>query len=79
MESFQRMPEPKVILRTLSGYSARGYFMRNRLVTTNDRAATDFRTKEVEKFIEAIDMQFKIHSRIASIEEAEWKHTRGQD
>ena len=65
--------DPIDIFKYLSAFSARCSEMRMRLHRSDERRAMAFRTKEIEPLIEEIDRQFKIHSRILSFQEMEWK------
>lgn len=65
------------VMRNLSAMSARASEMRTRLVRTDNRRAVTFRTKEIDPFLEEVDRQFKIHSRIVAIQQQEWEISRG--
>lgn len=70
--------EPSQVLLHISGVSARLMEMRAALIRCNNKAATSFRTQEVDKLIEHLDMQFKIHSRLLTSRELEFKMSGGQ-
>lgn len=65
------------IMQSLSAYSSRASWMRNRLVRSGSKYADNFRIKEVDPFLGEVDRQFKIWSRIASVVQAEWDIARG--
>ncbi len=64
---------PTEVFQTLSAISARLAEIRNRLIRVDNRRLTALRTKEVDPLIEEVDRQFKFHSRIQAVREAEMR------
>lgn len=76
MQQLGAMDPSEVMLR-LSSWSARASEIRSQLVRVDSRRTTAFRTREVDPFLEECDRQFKIHSRLQSLRELEWKMQGG--
>ncbi len=72
------MLDPVEVMQQLSSFTARASEIRATLVRVDSRRSTAFRTREVDPFIEECDRQFKIHSRLQSLRELEWKMAGGQ-
>lgn len=72
-----RDTEPDSVLIEISGISARLTEMRAVLQRQGNANANSLRTKEVDPLIEALDFQFKIHSRLLSVRQLDWEMTRG--
>lgn len=66
------------VLQQLSSWSARASEMRTQLVRVESRKSNAFRTREVDPFLDECDRQFKIHSRLQSLRELDWKMASGQ-
>lgn len=64
---------PAEVFQTLSAISARLAEIRNRLIRVENRRFTALRTKEIDPLIEEVDRQFKFHSRIQAVREAEMR------
>ena len=69
---------PSLVMQKLSSWSARASEIRSQLVRVDSRRSTAFRTREVDPFLTECDRQFKIHSRIESIRDLDWKMAGGQ-
>jgi hypothetical protein len=65
--------DPVEIFQSLSAFSARATELRVRLARVETKRATTFRTREVEPLLEEIDRQFRVHSRLLTFRELEWK------
>lgn len=72
-----RDQEPDSVLVIISGISARLTGMRADLQRQGSASANSLRTKEVDPLIDALDFQFKIHSRLLSVRQLDWEMTRG--
>lgn len=72
------MMDPAEVMMKLSSFSARASEMRAQLIRVDSRRSTAFRTREVDPFLEECDRQFKIHSRLQSFRELDWKMAGGQ-
>lgn len=70
--------DPPEVMQKLSSFSARASEMRSQLVRVDARRSNTFRTREVDPFLEECDRQFKIHSRLQSFREFDWKMSTGQ-
>jgi hypothetical protein len=68
---------PREILESLSAFTARAFQVRSEIIRLNERDWTNFRTKELDPFVEECDRQFKIWSRIISQDKLDWDMTRG--
>ena len=77
MKQFNLMDTAEV-LQQLSSWSARASEMRTQLVRVESRKSNAFRTREVDPFLDECDRQFKIHSRLQSLRELDWKMASGQ-
>lgn len=64
------------ILITLSSFSARMNFIRTQIVRSENRMMGSFRTKEIDPFIDECDRQFRIWSRMMSMQKFEYDMTR---
>lgn len=66
------------IFQNLAGFTARASFIRAKIMRMpENRALTNFRTKELDPFIDECDRQFKLWSRAFSVQSNEWEQTRG--
>lgn len=70
--------EPDEVMLACSGISARLTEIRGRLQRSGSARATQLRTKEVDPLLDEIREQFKIHSRVMSAREFDWKMAGGQ-
>lgn len=70
--------DPDQVLLQISGFHARAAEIRSYLVSNESRLAQALRTKEVEPFLDHCDFQFRIHSRLQSIREMDFKISGGQ-
>lgn len=68
-----RQKDTVEILQLLGAYSARASYMRNRVVRSGSKRAETFRVKELDPFLNEVDRQFKVWSRVASVMTAEWE------
>jgi hypothetical protein len=65
--------EPSEIFRSLAAYSARASYIRGQVMRVDNRALTNFRTKELDPFINTLDYQFKVWSRYQTTVQMEWE------
>lgn len=65
------------ILGHLSSFSARMSAIRTQIVRSESRMMNNFRTKEIDPFLEECDRQYKIWSRQLTVLQNEWEMTRG--
>lgn len=70
--------DPSEVMQKLSSFSARASEMRSQLVRVDSRRSNAFRTREVDPFLLECDRQFKVHSRLQSFREFDWKMAGGQ-
>lgn len=77
MRKFGSMDITDVLL-TLSAFSARAAEMRAQCNRVENRKAAAFRSREVDPFLEEVDRQFRIHSRLQSVRQMEWDAMKGQ-
>jgi hypothetical protein len=61
------------VLVKLGGYSARAAFMRFQIGYMDDDRLTSFRTRQLDPFIAECDRQFKVWSRIQSLDAQEYQ------
>jgi hypothetical protein len=61
------------VLQELASMSARASEIRHYLVDGETRPQAAFRTKQLDPFLEEVERQFKLYSRIQSTLEMEWK------
>lgn len=62
---------PDQIFLLISSYTARASEIRSFLVDDESRLSNAFRTKQIDPFIQECDRQFKIWSRIVSVQQTE--------
>ena len=48
-------------------------FIRTKIVRTENKRYSSFRTKEIEPFITECQFQFKVYSRMHSVTSLEWE------
>lgn len=76
MQEFSEIRDVEIILRKLSAYSSRAGYMHFATVRSPNQQVNNFRTKEVDKFLEGCEMQFRIFSRIAAVNKMEMETIR---
>lgn len=69
--------EPDQVFLKLAAWSARASEIRSALVRQENRRAQAFRTREIDPFLDELDRQFRIHSRVVTIRQQDWEMTRG--
>ena len=72
MVTWEHSDDIQTILRKISAMHARVGHMRSVLVRSTNKQVMDFRTKEVDKFLDALEFQHKNWSRIGGFAEKEW-------
>jgi hypothetical protein len=77
MGEFGNLDDPSRILKKLSGFSARATYMNNLIGSSKNRLLNDFKFEEIVPFLKETDFQFKIWSRVASINTSEWEMSKG--
>lgn len=77
MIGFPQMEADEIFMR-LSAYTARMSFIRSSIMRTDNRLLVGLRTKEIDPFISECDRQFKIWSRVFSVQTTDWNLARGQ-
>lgn len=77
MQKFEAL-DPVEVMFLISAMSARVAELRSHMVRQESRSANAFRTKELEPFLEECERQFKIHSRIQSMRDMEFRMSGGQ-
>lgn len=66
------------IFEKLAGFTARASYIRSQIMRMPEsKMMTNFRTKELDPFIDECDRQFKIWSRAFSVQSHEWEITKG--
>ena len=69
---FYQMDEVSILQR-LAAYSARMSYVRSLIMRQREvRELTNFRTRELDPFLEEVDRQFRIWSRIITIKQREY-------
>lgn len=62
----------------LAGFTARASYLRAQIMRIpENRQLTNFRTKELDPFIEECDRQFRVWSRNFTVVNKEWEMNRG--
>lgn len=69
--------EPTEVFLYLSAWAARASEVRSLLNDIDSRLCNTFRTKQIDPFLDACDMQFKLHSRIQAVRDMEFKLSGG--
>lgn len=77
IRKFQYMDITEVLL-SISAFSARAAELRSMLMRSEGRKSNAFRTREIDPFLDHCELQFRIHSRLQSIREMEFKMSGGQ-
>ena len=67
MCEFKTYEDIKKILLTLSGYSARAMYIRNAFIRSPVNEIMRFRIDELDPFLNEVDRQFKVFSRLATL------------
>ena len=75
MYDFHNQFDSRDILRQLSAFSARASWMRNLATRSSKNEIIRFRIDEIDPFLEEVERQFKIYSRLISANEFEYKLT----
>lgn len=71
-------PEDPDIFVKLAGFTARASFLRSQIMRMpENRLMTNFRTKELDPFIDECDRQFRTWSRNFAVLTQEWEMSRG--
>ena len=69
--------EPAEIFLYIAAWSARASEIRSKIVRVESRRAQAFRTRELDPFLDELDRQFRIHSRVVTIRQHEWDMQKG--
>lgn len=69
--------EPDTIFQELAAMTSRFSHIRSKIVRVESKVWQNFRTKEIDPFIEECDRQFKIWSRAFSVRSLDWEMTKG--
>ena len=64
--------EPDQVFVSLSAWTARASYMRSFINRSEQRTQQTFRTKQIDPFIAECDRQFKIWSRVFSVQSLDW-------
>jgi len=75
MEKFGEA-EPDQIFSYLSSWTARASHMRSMINRSESKIAQGFRTKQIDPFINECDRQFKLWSRVFSVQSLDWNMQR---
>lgn len=73
-----RYEQPDEIFMKLSGWTSRASYLRGLVFRSENRPLTAFRTKELDPFIAECDRQFKMWSRVFSVQTIDWQNQKGQ-
>lgn len=65
------------VLRIISGIAGRCTEIRADLHRNGSARANKFRTSEVDPLLDALDLQFKIHSRLIAVNQMDWDMSKG--
>lgn len=76
MRDFYQEEDCRLVLRTLSAYSARASYMRNFASRSGNEKINRFRIDELDPFLMEVDRQFKIYSRLISANQFEFDLTK---
>lgn len=74
---FQNRDDIGEILKDLSAFSARASLIRSLIIRSNHPKFNRFRIDELDPFLVEVDRQFKIWSRVSSVEQFEWDKIKG--
>ena len=75
MEDF-RNEEPDEIFASLSAWTARASHMRSLINRSESKTNQAFRLKQIDPFISECDRQFKLWSRVFSVQTLDWNMNR---
>jgi hypothetical protein len=75
LKKLRAMP-PDVVFMELSAITARLAEIRLTCVRSESRRLSALRTREIDPLLDECDRQFRFHSRIQSVRQAEWEQTR---
>lgn len=76
MRKFEGMDISEVFM-SLAAFSARASEIRTLLVRDQSRASNGFRTQEIDPFLNEVDRQFKLWSRVQAVTELELRLAGG--
>lgn len=76
MMEFPNMDLEEVYMR-LSAFTARASYIRAQIISTSSKIWNAFRTGELDPFISECDRQFKVWSRVQSVNQMDFNATRG--
>lgn len=76
ISQFPHMDMAEVLLN-IAAMSARAAELRQRFVRDASQRSQAFRTRELDPFLDALDLQFRIYSRVASVRQFEWDMAKG--
>ena len=71
--SFDEYDDLREVLKTLAGFSARASWIRSVIIKSPNQKFIRLRIDHIDPFLEELDRQFKIWSRVQSVEEFEWQ------
>lgn len=70
--------DPSAAFQTLSSISARVSEMRSQVMRVDSVRCTQFRTRQIDPFLEEVDRQFRTQSRIQTIRDLDYRVSRGE-
>ena len=76
MHDFKSLNDISLILRKLSGFSARASYMHAIAVRSGNKEVSAFRTKEIDPFLKETEFQFRVWSRVNSVYQQEWEMSK---
>lgn len=76
MQEFGRQDVGEILMN-LSSFSARMSQIRTQIVRSENKLTNNFRTKEIDPFIQECDRQYKIWSRQQAIRQFDFDLTKG--
>lgn len=77
MCNFRSLDASEIFLK-LAAFTSRASYIRGQIMRLpENRFMTNFRTKELDPFIDECDRQFKVWSRAFSVQSHEWEMTKG--
>jgi uncharacterized small protein (DUF1192 family) len=72
------MAEPDQVLLAVSGISARLIGIRAEIMRGGTQRANKFRTSELDPLLDHLEQQFRIHSRLLSVRDLDFRMSGGQ-
>lgn len=75
MYRFSEIADPLAILKKLSSMGARVRYMQFKLSRAGSRTAKNVLFDEINPFLEEVDLQFRIWSRVGALMKDEWEQT----